>query len=340
MEFAIGIDLGGSHTAAAAVASDGSIIDEAERDLGSLEPDAVVAEIDRVVNLVLGVVGEKDCVGVGIGSPGNIDPKSGSVLWSPNFGWRDVPLRSLLERRIKQPVHILNDARCATLGEFLYGSGKGVSEFALITLGTGIGGGFVSGGRLVLGNLMGAGEVGHHVIRADDGFICACGKRGCFEAQASGTGLLRHVVALVPSFPRSTLLTRRPQAKWGSKMIRKAVARGDEHAIAAWKNYLEDLALGVSNIVAFTNPAVIALGGGVGQTDAKLLAEPLRKRVDELTTMVPRGTTKIVTAQLGNNAGVVGAAALARLGGIAGLMRPLDGVSPATNAKAKATAAN
>lgn len=334
MEFAIGIDLGGSHTAAAAVATDGSIIDQAERDLSSLEPAHVVEEIDRVVQLVLTAVGEKDCIGVGIGSPGNIDEKTGTILWSPNFGWRDVPLRSLLERRIKQPIHILNDARCATLGEFLFGSGKGSMEFALITLGTGIGGGFVSGGRLVLGNSMGAGEVGHHVIRPETGFICTCGKRGCFEAQASGTGLLRHTLAVAPSFPRSTLLTKKPQAKWGSKMIRKAVARGDEHAVAAWKAYLNDLALGVSNIIAFTNPAVIALGGGVGQTDPKMLVQPLAKLVDDLTTTVPRGTTKIITAKLGNNAGMIGAAALARIG-LRGLSQPLNG-SAAQIVKAKA----
>ncbi len=334
MQFAIGIDLGGSHTAAGAVAADGTIIDQAERDLTSLDPAHVVDQIVQVMQLVLSVVGDKDCIGLGIGSPGNIDEKTGTIRFSPNFGWRDVPLRSLLERRVKQPIHILNDARCATLGEFLYGSGKGTTEFALITLGTGIGGGLVSGGRLILGNAMGAGEVGHHVIRPNTGFICTCGKRGCFEAQASGTGLLRHALALAPSFPRSTLLTRKPQAKWGSKMIRKAAARGDEHALAAWKNYMADLALGVSNIVAFTNPAVIALGGGVGQTDSKMLAEPLTKLVDDLTTMVPKGMTKIITAQLGNNAGVIGAAALARIG-IRGLTQPLNG-SATTVQKAKA----
>jgi glucokinase len=329
MEFAIGIDLGGSHTAAAAVAADGSIIDQAERDLTSLEPAHVVDEIERVVQLVFTVVGEKDCVGVGVGSPGNIDEKTGTILWSPNFRWSNVPLRSLLERRIKHPIHLLNDARCATLGEFLYGSGKGTTEFALITLGTGIGGGFVSGGRLLLGNTMGAGEVGHHQIRPDTGFICTCGKRGCFEAQASGTGLLRHALALAPSFPRSTLFAKKPQSKWGSKMIRKAVARGEEHAVAAWNAYLADLSIGVSNIIAFTNPAVVALGGGVGQTDPKMLSEPLTKLVDALTVTVPRGATKILTAKLGNDAGMIGAAALARIG-IRGLSQPLNGVAGQT----------
>jgi glucokinase len=325
MEFAIGVDLGGTHTAAAAVTSDGRILELAESDLASLDPAAVVDEIDRVVVEVLGKLNEKDCVGIGVGSPGNIDEKTGSIRFSPNFGWYDVPLKALLEKRIKHPLHILNDARCATLGEFLHGSGKGVSEFALITLGTGIGGGLVSGSRLILGSMMGAGEVGHHVIRPDTGFTCTCGKIGCFEAQASGTGLLRHVLALAPSFPRSTLLTRKPQDKWGTKMIRKAVLKGDPHARAAWDRFLADLALGVSNIISFTNPAVIALGGGVGQTDPSILSQPLTKLVDAQTTMVPKGTTKIITAKLGNNAGIVGAAAMAQRGGVRQLAQPLNG---------------
>ena len=335
MEYAIGIDLGGTHTSAAAVTPAGTIVQQAERDLMSLEPAAVVDDIDRVVTTVLSAVGEKGCTGVGIGSPGNINEKTGVVNFSPNFQWVDVPLRAMLEKRIKHPVYILNDARCATLGEYLHGTGKGTSEFALITIGTGIGGGFISGNRLVLGSVMGAGEVGHHVIRPTDGFYCTCGKRGCFEAQASGTGLLRHALAIAPSFPRSTLLTRKPQDKWGTKMIRKAVAKGDEHALATWRNWLADLALGVSNIIAFTNPAVIALGGGVGQTEQKLLAEPLTKLVDALTTMIPKGITRIVTATLGNDAGMVGAAALARLHGPAQLVKPLNGSPPVSSVKSK-----
>jgi len=335
MEFAIGIDLGGSHTAAGAVTPDGAIIQQAERDLVSLEPAAVVDEIEQVVQQVLAATGEKDCTGIGVGSPGNIDEKTGTVNFSPNFQWVDVPLKAMLEKRIKHPLHILNDARCATLGEYLYGSGKGVAEFALITIGTGIGGGFISGNRLILGEAMGAGEVGHHVIRPDTGFFCTCGKRGCFEAQASGTALLRHALATAPSFPRSTLLTRKPQDKWGSKMIRKAAAKGDDHALAAWRNWLDDLALGVSNIISFTNPAVIALGGGVGQADPAMLSGPLTLKVDALTTMIPKGITRIVTAELGNDAGVIGAAALARLGGTRQLTKPLNGVATAPAVKAK-----
>jgi glucokinase len=158
---------------------------------------------------------------------------------------------------------------------------------------------------------MAAGEVGHHVIREDHGFVCTCGKIGCFEAQASGTALLRHALKLQSSFPRSTLLTGTPQVDWGSKMIIRAAAAGDQHALATWQAWLHDLATGIANIIAFVNPETIALGGGVGRTDDSLLATPLTKLVDEQTTMAPKHTTAIVRAKLGNNAGIVGSACLA-----------------------------
>ena len=107
------------------------------------------------------------------------------------------------------PVFVGNDARCATLGEYTFGTGKATQDFVLLTLGTGIGGGIVAGGELLLGHRWGAGEIGHHQIRPHDGFVCGCGKIGCFEAQASGTGLIRHAFAVAPSFPRSSCSTLR-----------------------------------------------------------------------------------------------------------------------------------
>ena len=147
-----------------------------------------------------------------------------------------------------------------------------------------------------------------------DGFVCSCGKIGCFEAQASGTGLIRHAFAVAPSFPRSTLLDT-DRDKLGSKKIRKAAQAGDLHALAAWKNFTADLSIGLANVIAFVNPEVIALGGGVSSA-ADFMLDAVRGRVDELTTMVPRGTTRIVVAQLGNDAGQVGAATMAFRGGL------------------------
>ncbi|HVA34565.1 MAG TPA: ROK family protein [Candidatus Baltobacteraceae bacterium] len=314
MRTAIGVDLGGSHVTAAVITDDGTIHQQHELDLEDLRFEAVIAALGETIGAAVKDAG-KDVVGIGIGSPGNIDAASGAVLYSPNFGWSNVPLGETLRKKFAVPVFVGNDARCATLGEFEFGSGRGTKDFVLLTLGTGIGGGIVAGGELVLGNRWGAGEVGHHQIRPTDGFVCACGKIGCFEAQSSGTGLIRHAFAVAPSFPRSALLDV-ARDKLSSKKIRKAAQSGDLHAAAAWKNYIADLSIGLANIIAFVNPQMIALGGGVS-TAGDFMLDAVGPRVDELTTMVPRGTTQIVVAKLGNDAGQVGAAWMAFRGGLA-----------------------
>jgi glucokinase len=311
---AVGVDLGGSHVLATLVDGDGKIVEREGHDIVDHAPDVVIATVEDAINGVL--LGAKDnaTAGIGVGSPGNIDVATGAVRYSPNFGWHDVPLGERLRERFKLPVFVANDARCATLAEYTHGTGRGTSNFVLLTLGTGIGGGIVAEGTLILGSLGGAGEVGHHQVRATDGFICACGKIGCFEAQASGTGLIRHAIAVAPSFPRSNLVSGKPE-KLGSKPIRKAAEAGDRHGLAAWNRYLDDLARGIANIIAFVNPEMIALGGGVASAGDFMLSG-LGPRVDELTTMVPRGRTKLVVAALGNDAGAIGAATMARRGGL------------------------
>jgi glucokinase len=308
---AIGIDLGGTHVLATLVNDAGEIVDRSEYDLNDHDPAVVIKAIGQAVDDVVGRAKKEPISAAGIGSPGNIDPASGTVRYSPNFNWRDVPLGQKLGDRIGMKVFVGNDARCATLGEHAFGSGRGAKNFVLLTLGTGIGGGIVAEGTLLLGNAGGAGEFGHSQVRATDGFICNCGKTGCFEAQASGTGLIRHALAIAPSFPRSTLVS----GKLGSKAIRKAAEANDPHGLAAWNRFIDDLARGVANVIAAVNPELIALGGGVAGAGDFLLAA-LRPRVEELTTMVPRGQTRIVTATLGNDAGAIGAATMARRGGL------------------------
>ncbi len=313
MQTAIGVDLGGSHVTAGVVTDDGAIKSQHELDLTDLRFDKVIDAVVSVIELALSDAG-KNVAGIGIGSPGNVEPKTGAILYSPNFGWENAPLGERLKEKLGRPVFVGNDARCAALGEYTFGIGKGTKDFALLTLGTGIGGAFISGGRLVLGHKFGAGEVGHHQIRPESGFVCGCGKIGCFEAQASGTGLIRHAFALASSFPRSTLLDA-SRDKLSSKKIRKAAQAGDGHACAAWKNYSIDLATGLSNIISFVNPELIALGGGVSSAGDFML-DAVKDRVDALTTMVPKGTTKIAIAKLGNDAGQVGAATMVFRGGL------------------------
>lgn len=309
----IGIDLGGSHVLAAVVGDDGAIVARAEHDIVDHDFESVVKIIGAAVDEANASSKER-VETIGIGSPGDIDAATGAVRYSPNFGWHDVPLGARLTERFGCAVVVANDARCATLGEYTFGTGRGTHDFVLLTLGTGIGGGIVAAGELVRGNLGGAGEIGHHQLRATDGFICGCGKTGCFEAQASGLGLIRHALAIAPSFPRSTLVSGKPE-KLGSKAIRKAAEAGDGHGRAAWARYIDDLASGLANVIAFVNPECIALGGGVASAGAFLI-DAVTPRVDALTTMVPRGMTRIVAAALGNDAGAIGAATMARRGGL------------------------
>jgi glucokinase len=312
MRTAIGVDLGGSHVSAAVVSEDGAIHRQHEEDLEDLRFEAVIDALDTTIGMALRDAG--DVAGIGVGSPGNIDAATGAVLYSPNFGWENEPLGERLRAKFGMPVFVANDARCATLGEYTFGTGRQTKDFALLTLGTGIGGGIVARGELALGYRWGAGEIGHHQIRPHDGFVCGCGKIGCFEAQASGTGLIRHAFAVAPSFPRSALLDV-PRDKLSSKKIRRAAQAGDGHALAAWNNFIADLAIGLANIIAFVNPETIALGGGVSSAGDFMLAA-LRPLTDDLTTMVPKGTTRIVVAALGNDAGQVGAATMALRGGL------------------------
>jgi glucokinase len=310
----IGVDLGGSHVLAALVDDDGTIIARAEHEITNHATDVAIGTIGQAIDEVLALA-TTEVGAIGLGSPGNIDVSTGVVKYSPNFSWRDVPLGEPLCQRFDRPVFIANDARCATLGEYTYGAGRGTPNFVLLTLGTGIGGGIVAEGTLLLGHDASAGEIGHHQIRATDGFYCNCGKFGCFEAQASGTGLIRHALAVAPSFPRSKLVRGRPE-KLGSKAIRRAAEAGEPHGVAAWNRYIEDLARGIANIIMFINPEIIALGGGVAGAGDFML-DALRPQVDALTTVSPRGRTKIVIASLGNDAGAIGAAAMARRGGLA-----------------------
>ena len=293
----------------------GEIVARHERDITDRASDVVLSSVEKVVKEALSDAKESALAGIGIGSPGNIDLDTGLIRYSPNFGWHDVPLGEHLRSAFKHPVFVANDARCATLGEHTYGAGRGTQNFVLLTLGTGIGGGIIAGGRLVIGNAAAAGEIGHHQIRPHDGFICGCGKTGCFEAQCSGTGLIRHALALAPSFPRSTLVDG-PKEKLGSKSIRKAAQSGDGHALAAWRNWIDDLGYGLANIVAFVNPELIALGGGVSSAGAYMI-DAVTPLVEARSTMVPPHATKLVTASLGNDAGAIGAATLAMQGGLA-----------------------
>ncbi|HVA37395.1 MAG TPA: ROK family protein [Candidatus Dormibacteraeota bacterium] len=302
---AVGVDLGGSHVMAAVVDEHGKIGTRREIDLTDLQPANVVTALVGCVRQALADAKGRTVAGIGIGSPGRIDVRTGTVRYSPNFAWRDVTLGAMVSKELQTNVQVINDARAATLGEHTFGAGRGTRNFVMLTLGTGIGGGIVMDGKLVFGDGWTTGEVGHHQIRAHHGFVCSCGKTGCFEAHASGTGLLRHLLDVAPSFPRSTLSHK--ARKLGSKAVREAAQAGDRHALEAWSRWIGDLAIGLANLVSILNPERIALGGGVSKADEFMLA-PLVPRVRALTTMADPEGFQIVAAELANDAGAIGAA--------------------------------
>ena len=160
MRTAIGVDMGGSHITAAVIGEDGTIHRQHEVDLEDLSFSSVSAVLTATIEQALKDPDAKEVVGIGIGSPGNIEARSGAVLYSPNFKWTNAPLGETLRAHFDIPVFVGNDARCATLGEYTYGMGRGTRNFVLLTLGTGIGGGIIGDGELLLGNRFGAGEVG------------------------------------------------------------------------------------------------------------------------------------------------------------------------------------
>eukprot|EP00607_Mallomonas_marina_P010361 CAMPEP_0182421360 /NCGR_PEP_ID=MMETSP1167-20130531/6712_1 /TAXON_ID=2988 /ORGANISM="Mallomonas Sp, Strain CCMP3275" /LENGTH=270 /DNA_ID=CAMNT_0024598411 /DNA_START=437 /DNA_END=1249 /DNA_ORIENTATION=- len=260
---------------------------------------------------------------IGLGIPGNVDPINGCTRYLPNFQWtQSVPIGKELSNQLHLPVHMRNDGRCAAVAESRYGAGKNSNIFAMLTLGTGIGGALIINHKLYDGCSFDAGDFGHHVIcSGQEAFQCVCGKKGCFEYHASANGLIRHYQR-----ERERMREREREREENSCDPRKEKTdtddieldnaliilekvRGNESiAISALHSYKNDLATGLANLVTFYNPDTIALGGGLAQ--AEEIFEGLQDLVDTRTLPATRGIVKIVPAVLGVDAGAIGAALL------------------------------
>ncbi|MEG1658721.1 MAG: ROK family protein, partial [Oscillibacter sp.] len=257
----IGIDVGGTNLKAGLVDDAGRILATAKRPLGTFagaekfaeDLAALAREAART-----GGVSPETVEAVGIGIPGAVS--GGNVLYTCNIPLRDVPLEQLFRRKLDVPVRLENDANCAAVGEWLYGAGRGTRDFIVITLGTGVGGGFILNGRLYAGGGM-VGEVGHMVI-CRDGVACNCGRKGCWEMYASATGLIRLTREAMDRHPESLLHTVAAGRVEGRTAFQAAEA-GDETALALCRDYVDYLALGLTNLANILQPEAIALGGGV-----------------------------------------------------------------------------
>lgn len=312
------VDLGGTNTKAALGTAEGRILCADSRPTLSYEgPDAVLG---RIAGLVEELCRRARCgvAGLGIAVPGLIDFKNGRTLFFPNFPgkWRDVPVRDCLAPRLGCPVYMLNDVRTATLGELCFGHGRTARDFVLFAVGTGIGGGVVIDGRLHLGPLGAAGELGHHII-LPDGPRCGCGNRGCLETLASAPAIVGEGVRLLLSgmAPKLHEFVEGDPGQVTPKTMAEAARAGDETVAEAICRAAEYLGIAAVNIVVTLHPELIVLGGGVAQM-GELLREPVEQTIRRRVGMLPTDGVAVRLSPLGDQAGALGGLALAAQGGL------------------------
>jgi len=312
-----GIDIGGTKIAGAVVDAAGTVVAESRVTSPATDPDAIGAAVAGLVTELSTAMPEHHPVSaVGVGAAGYIDADRSTVLFAPNIAWRDEPLGADLARRTGLPVVIENDANAAAWGEFRYGAGGDVDDQLMVTVGTGVGGGVIVDGRLLRGAFGVAAEIGHLCI-VPEGRLCGCGNRGCLEQYGSGSALVREAREAAAG---SSLLARElvdraggdPAAITGP-LITQAAQEGDRFAVEQLERIGHWLGHGIASLVAVLDPAVIVIGGGVSEA-GDLLLDPIRETFEhELTGRGYRPQAEIRRAQLGNRAGVIGAADLARV---------------------------
>lgn len=249
--------------------------------------------------------------GIGFGFPGQIDCDNGIVRILPNIpGWIEVPIAQIMQKEFNVPVKVDNDVRCAALAELNYGAGIGCKNLICITVGTGIGSGLIVNGKLVRGASNAAGEIGHVKLSIYDGPICGCGDTGCMEAYASGPA----IVAMAKDYIKGGKSTKfremtNAKAEITPAIVSEAAKMGDVVAKRIFTIMGEYIGTGLSSVVNLLNPEKIVIGGGVADA-GDLLIEPLKKTLCERAMPIQGSAVKIVPAQLGNTAGVIGASLL------------------------------
>ena len=304
--------MGGTNLKAGLVDQSGTILAVERTPLDFRGPESFADTLASLAKAVMasGGAAAQDVEYVGIGIPGAV--AGGDILYTANIPMKNVPLEKLFRQHLNLPVLLGNDADCAAVGEWSCGVGRGTKHFIVITLGTGVGGGMILNGKLYAG--MGAGgEVGHIIVQKD-GVPCNCGRRGCWEAYASATGLIRQVREAMEAHPESLL--HQVAAENGAvdgRTAFQAAERGDETAQAVCGAYAAYLAAGLTDLVNILHPEAVALGGGVAAAPEHLLLDPVREIVAREcyarhVDQVPR----ILRVELGNDAGIIGAAMLGR----------------------------
>ncbi len=310
-KYYVGIDLGGTNIATAVVDENGSVFGRAtsktyaDRAYTEILDDMVRCSIDAVSKAGLTM---DDIISVGIGVPAAVDYANGTVSAANNIpSLNDKPIRDYLSSKLNKNVYLENDANAAAWGEYLFGSGKGVKNFAMITLGTGIGGAMIIDGKIYVGLTGDTAEFGHMVINLN-GNNCSCGRRGCFETYSSATALIKQTKEKMKEYPDSEM--------WkicGGKLSNvngetPFKAKKDKAAKEVIDNYLFYLSEGILNVINAADPDVLCIGGGVSNAGDKLLKPIVRKTSKYLHIKNDKKQAEIKIAELNNDAGILGAA--------------------------------
>ena len=312
----VGIDIGGTKVAGGVVDTDGVVVARARRDTPhrSTSPSVVEDTIVDVVAELIDISGD-DVVAVGIGAAGFVAADRATVVFAPHLSWRDEPLEANLQRRVPVPISVDNDANAAAWAEWRFGAAQGDSHVVMVNLGTGIGGAMILDGQIMRGRFGIAGEFGHMQV-VPGGQRCECGNKGCWEQYASGNALVREARSMMTAgSPMATdlldLVGGDPSSLTGP-LITEAARDGDATATELLGEIGSWLGIGIANLAAAFDPGVFVIGGGVSAA-GDLLLEPARTTFRRhLTGRGYRPEARIVAAALGNEAGLIGAADLAR----------------------------
>lgn len=316
MGYYMGIDLGGTNIKAGVVDDAFRIIGRAKAKTGIPRPAEEVmdamAECAKAAAADAGVPWEQ-IRQVGIGVPGTANEETGVVEYANNLLFENVPVREYLQKRLHKEIDITNDANAAALGEVLAGAARGASNAVAVTLGTGVGGGIIIDGRLFTGFHYGGAELGHMGIVLG-GRKCTCGRRGCLEAYASATGLIRSTKEAMEAFPDSLMweLARENGGNVSGRTAFLAAGRGDAAARAVVNDYIQHLGYGLASIINILAPEILVIGGGVSNEGENLLRPLVECVRPQLYIRTPEKQTRIALATLGNDAGLIGAAFLSR----------------------------
>jgi glucokinase len=309
---AVGIDIGGTKVKAGVVDEDGLVLEHVLRDTPSTSPREVE---ETIADIVTDLRRRHYVVALGIGAAGFVDATRSTVLFAPHLAWRNEPLRDAVRRRVGLSTVVDNDANCAAWAEWRFGAAQNESNLVCITLGTGIGGGLVFDGRVHRGKYGIGGEFGHMQV-VENGHQCECGNRGCWEQYASANALVREARAIAEGGgPDAERLLARvegdPKAITGA-MVTELALDGDETCIRVIAEMGDWLGVGIANLAAALDPGTVVIGGGVSGAGDFLLAPAVGAFRRTLTGRGFRPEARVVLAHLGNQAGMIGAADLAR----------------------------